>query len=298
VLQTFPVEVIYCMTEDRFALWSSKKASLPSVDLLVSQVIWSVYLPNDYNYLYFSSTLEKEEIIRGLNIFTSSLRQFDKEAMSEVGDLAGREMDEIQSYELKKIYKGKDYRSSFRNLPVQEEEMSRQVNAELEFSGRLEGLAQDAYQGVVHSGSGGTGVLPIHIEVPTGGQVYRFARTIVKSEDELTMKVVYNRSWVMKSLRWLLAVIVILIVYASRKAIGRGLGRLGTAVRSIAEYYKRHEKTLERIAQSKATPFILFGLFLWSFFISLVMTLVTFFWLCVIIVYQISRYRERRVQTK
>ncbi len=298
VLQTFPVEVIYCLTEDRFALWSSRKARLPSVDLLVSRLIWSVYLPNDYNYLYFSSTLEKEEIIRGLNIFTGSQRQFDQEAMSEIGGLAGREADELQTYDLKKIYKGKDYRSSFRNLPVKEEEISRQVNAELEFSGRLEGLAQNAYQGIVHSGSRGTGVLPIHIEVPTGGQVYRFARTIVKSDDELTMSVVYNRSWVMKAFKWLLAAIVVLILSANRRMIGRGLGRLGTAAQSFADYYKRHEKTVERIVQSKVTVFVIFGLFLWSLFVSMVMALLTFFWFCVIVIYQISRYRVRRAQAK
>lgn len=298
VLQTFPVEVIYCLTEDRFALWSSRKARLPSVDLLVSRLIWSVYLPNDYNYLYFSSTLEKEEIIRGLNIFTGAQRQFDQEAMSEVGGLASREADEIQTYDLKKIYKGKDYRSSFRNLPVKEEEISRQVNAELEFSGRLEGLAQDAYQGIVHSGSRGTGVLPIHIEVPTGGQVYRFARTIVKSDDELTMSVVYNRSWVMKAFKWLLAAIVVLILYANRRMVGRGLGRVGTAAQSFADYYKRHEKTVERIVQSRVTAFILFGLFLWSLFVSMAMAFLAFFWLCVIVIYQISRYRVRRAQAE
>ncbi|UCF04830.1 MAG: hypothetical protein JSV33_13030 [bacterium] len=298
VLQTFPVEIIYCLTEDRFALWSSKKANLPSVDLLVSQLIWSVYLPSDYNYLYFSSTLEKEEIIRGLNIFAGSQRQFDKEAMSEVGQLSGREADEIQASDLKKIYKGKDYRSNFRNLPVKEEELSHQVNAELEFSGRLEGLAQDAYQRVIHAGSGGTGALPIHIEVPTGGQVYRFARTIVKSEDELVMSVIYNRSWVMKSFKWLLFVIILVIVYINRKLIGKGLSWLGNCVQSINEYYRRNEKTLEKIAQSKVTSFIIFGLFLWSLIISRLMTLLTFFWLCVIVIYQISCYRGKKARLR
>lgn len=298
VLQTFPVEVIYCLAEDRFSLWSSRKASLPSVDLLVSQLIWSVYLPSDYNYLYFTSTLEKEEIIRGLNIFTGSQRQFDKEAMSEVGDLSGVDSDEIQRYDLKKIYKGKDYRSSFRNLPVQEEEISYQVNAELEFSGRLEGLAQDAYQGVFHSGSTGTGVLPIHIEIPTGGQVYRFAKTIVKSDDELTMSVVYNRSWVMKAFKWLLVLIILLILYVNRKLIGKALSRLRDAMQSISDFYKRHEKAIEGMAQSKVTPFILFGFFLLFLLISRVLAILAFFWFCVIVVYQISLSRGRRAQAK
>lgn len=298
MLQTFPVEVIYCLAEDRFSLWNSRKASLPSVDLLVSQLIWSVYLPSDYNYLYFTSTLEKEEIIRGLNIFAGPQRQFDKEAMSEVGSLPGVESDEIQRYDLKKIYKGKDYRSSFRNLPVQEEEISSQVNAELEFSGRLEGLAQDAYRGVVHSGSTGTGVLPIHIEIPTGGQVYRFAKTIVKSDDELTMSVVYNRSWVMKAIKWLIVLIILLILYVNRNLIGKALGRLLDAMQSIGDFYKRHEKAIEGMAQSRVTPFVLFGFFLFFLFKSRIFAVLAFFWFCVIVIYQISLSRGRRAQAK
>ena len=298
VLQTFPVEVIYCLTEDRFSLWNSRKASLPSVDLLVSQLIWSVYLPSDYNYLYFASTLEKEEIIRGVNIFAGSQRQFDKEAVSEVGDLSSVDMDEVQLSDLKKIYKGKDYRSSFRNLPVQSEEISQQVNAELEFSGRLEGLAQNAYQGIIPSGSTGTGVLPIHIEIPTGGQVYRFAKTIVKSDDELTMSVVYNRSWTMKALKWLLALIILLLLFVNRKWIGRAMIQLRDAIQSLSDFYKRNEKTIEKMAQSKVTPFVLFGFFLLFLFISKILAVLTFFWFCVIVVYQISLSRGRKAQGK
>jgi hypothetical protein len=297
-LQTFPVEVIYCLTEDRFSLWSSRNASLPSVDLLVSQLMWSVYLPSDYNYLYFSSTLEKEEIIRGVNIFAGSQRQFDKEAVGVVGDLSSVEMDEVQRSDLKKIYKGKDYRSSFRNLPVKEEEISQQLNAELQFSGRLEGLAQNAYQGVVHSGSAGTGVLPIHIEIPTGGQVYRFAKTIVKSDDELTMSVVYNRIWIMKAFKWLIALLILLLLYINRKWIGRALVRLRDAIQSISGFYKRHERTIERMAQSRVTPFALFGFFLWFLFVSRILAVLAFFWFCVIVIYQISYYRGRRAQAK
>ena len=298
VLQTFPVEVIYCLTEDRFSLWNSKNASLPSVDLLVSQLIWSVYLPSDYNYLYFSSTLEKEEIIQGLNIFSGSQRRFDNDALLQIGARPGVVSDEVQTSELKKIYKGKDYRSNFKNLPVQEEDFSQQVNAELEFSGRLEGLAQGEYHGVAYSGSSGTGVLPIHIEIPTGGQVYRFAKTIVKSDDKLTMSVVYNRSWVMKAFKWLLVVLILLILYANRKWVGKVLSWLGNAVKTISDFYKIHEKSIEKMTQSKVTPFVLFGLFLFFIFKSRAFAILALFLFWVILIYQISLYRGRRAKAK
>ncbi|HES59316.1 MAG TPA: hypothetical protein ENO18_02705, partial [Caldithrix sp.] len=57
-LDTFPVEIIYALAGDRFDSFGKRSAVLPEVDLIVSQMIWSVYLPNDYTYNYFSSTLE------------------------------------------------------------------------------------------------------------------------------------------------------------------------------------------------------------------------------------------------
>ena len=85
-LDTFPVEVIYNMSDDPFAIFGSQESSLPAVDLMVSQLVWSVYLPNDYSYKYFSSTLEKEEIIRGINIFSGSRREYDESMMdNELG---------------------------------------------------------------------------------------------------------------------------------------------------------------------------------------------------------------------
>ncbi|MEL6823481.1 MAG: hypothetical protein AAFP70_17110, partial [Calditrichota bacterium] len=57
MLKAFPVEVVYAMSEGGFSWFGSRKAQLPSVDLMTSQILWSVYLPNDYAYLYFNSTL-------------------------------------------------------------------------------------------------------------------------------------------------------------------------------------------------------------------------------------------------
>ena len=298
-LDTFPVEVIYCLVENKFSLASSRESSLPSVDLLISQLIWSVYLPNGYNYLYFKSTLEKEEIIRGLNVFSRSQRQYDEVAMKEVSNLIGTESDRIQLDDLKKIYKGKDYRSKFKNLPLEEEQITRQVNAELEFSGRLEGLAQqEAPHAVVYGGTSGTGVLPIQIEIPTGGQVYRFAKTIVKSEDQLTMSVVYTRNWLMKAGKWLIWVLIIWIIYLKRKTVGTALQWLKDKLNTLGDFYRRYVNAIEKFAQSKMTVILLFGLMVISLFISRLLTLLALFCFCVIVVYQILIYRERKSQTK
>jgi hypothetical protein len=209
-LDTFPVEVIYCMVEDRFSWFGTRESMLPAVDLLISQLIWSVYLPNDYSYHHFASTLEKEEIIRGLNVFGAAHRQYDERAMKEVSEITV-DVHEPYADELKQVYKGKDIGSTFRNIPMQEEQVVSQLNAELEFGGRLEGLRELPQASV--AGTGATGILPIHIQVPVGGQVYRFAKTIVKSEDPLDFRVVYSRSWVRGLLKWIIAVLVLLVLF-------------------------------------------------------------------------------------
>ena len=86
---------------------------------------------------------------------------------------------------MKKAYKGEDYKSSFRNVPLEEDQLASQLDAELEFSGRLEGLARNDAPASIAGGAISTGVLPIQIRVPTGGQVYRFAKTVIRTEDQL-----------------------------------------------------------------------------------------------------------------
>ena len=203
-LNTFPVEIIYALAEDEFSSFGSKASQLPSVDLLTSQLIWSVYLPNDYSFIHFKSSLEKEEIIRGWNISTRGQREYNRKGMSEI--------DELKEFDV-----GKDYRSKFRNVPLESEEMSQQMDAEIEFGGRLEGLAVNA--SIPPSGISPTGLLPIQIEVPVSGQIYRFARTIINPKDPLEFSVLYTRAWTISLIKWLISIFVIFIIYLNRKRL-------------------------------------------------------------------------------
>ena len=184
---------------------------------MVSQLVWSVYLPNDFSYKYFSSTLEKEEIIRGINVFASSGREYDESEMSQIdlGQLSGDGNFGVRD-ELKKIYKGKDYKSRFRNNALKEEVMQKQVASELEFSRRLDDIADMEVPASIYGGHS-TGVLPIHIEVPTSGQVYRFAKSIIKPEDELSFSVVYTQMWINDFIKWFIAIFILFVLYISRR---------------------------------------------------------------------------------
>jgi len=297
-LDTFPVEVIYCLVGERFAPFGVRRSQLPAVDVLISQLMWSVYLPNDYSYHYFTSTLEKEEIIRGLNILAGAQRQYDEKAMGEVLESKEEVSDAMREESLKKVYKGKDYRSKFRNVPMQDKQLSSQVDAEIGFSGRLEGLAQQAAPLAAPRGRGATGILPIQIQVPTGGQVYRFAKTIVKPEDPLEFSVTYTQSWLAKLIKWLIFLLIIWILYLKRMTVGRVWRWSQGTVRAINAWYTRYEKTIVKTAHSPITPFVLFGLFIVCLSVSRLWALLVLFLFLVSVGYHLSRYRQRKAKAR
>jgi hypothetical protein len=266
--------------------------------LLISQLMWSVYLPNDYSYIHFRSTLEKEEIIRGLNIFAGAQRQYDDKAMQMFLESGEKESDEMREESLKKVYKGKDYRSKFRNIPMQEEQIASQFDAEIGFSGRLEGLAQQVVPPAAPRGAGATGILPIQIQVPTGGQVYRFAKTIIKPEDPLVVSVTYIQSWFAKLIKWLILVLILWIIYLNRRAATRVVRSSAEKVNAINTWYKKHEKTIQKSARSPVTPFVLFGLFIVFLFVSKLLTLLTLFLFLISVGYHISHYWKKRTKTR
>jgi Na+-transporting methylmalonyl-CoA/oxaloacetate decarboxylase gamma subunit len=292
-LNTFPVEVIYCIVNDRFSLFGTQKSMLPSVDLLISQLMWSVYLPNDYSYVYFTSTLEKEDIIRGVNVFTGARRRYNEKAMKEIvgGDYKRRE----SRVQMKKAYKGKDYKSNFRNTPMQEEQITSQVDAELEFSGRLDELAkQEEPQASISRAQTGTGILPIQIQVPTGGQVYRFARTIIKTEDPLKFSVIYTRLWVITAFKWFIFLIVILILYLKRKTLGKAWRWLSEKLSTFNKFYEKHEKTITKYTQSPVTPVLLFGLMIVFWTVSRLLGVLFLFLFFLSLFYNFTNYLKKR----
>ena len=269
-LNTFPVEIIYALAEDEFSFFGSKASQLPSVDLLTSQLIWSVYLPNDYSFIHFKSTLEKEEIIRGWNILTAGQREYSRKGMSEIDKLK-----EYDDNDIIDAYKGKDYRSKFRNIPLESEEMSQQMNAEIEFGGRLEGLTGDA--SIPPSGISGAGLLPIQIDVPISGQIYRFARTIINPQDPLEFSVLYTRVWTISLIKWLIFIFIIWIIYLNRKRLLLIWNWIRHKLNPFVDKMKKQEIDIKKYVESLALPLIL--LFLVFIFALISGPLTVFFFL-------------------
>jgi hypothetical protein len=199
---TFPVEVIFATSEENFSFIGKKSTSLPAIDLFTSQIMWSVYVPHGYKYIYFDSTLEKEEIIRGINIFGGDERVFDEENETDADVLYDKGVTGRSK-------EAKSQMSEFRNAPIVAEEQMVQMKKEKDFGRKMDQLAAapSAIQG-----AGATGLMPIRIKIPTTGQVYRFAKTVVNPEDPLTFKVYFVQSWVPKAVKWLFWIVVVIII--------------------------------------------------------------------------------------
>ncbi|MDD3045012.1 MAG: hypothetical protein PHF33_06130, partial [Candidatus Delongbacteria bacterium] len=179
---TFPVEVIFANSEEKFSFFGTKNTIIPPIDLFTSQIMWSVYIPHGYKYIYFDSSLEKEELIRGVNIFGGEERIYD-----EGNEIDGEmEYDSYSDKDTGRSREAKSQLSEFRNAPVAAEEQMVQMKKEKSFGRKMDELALSAPSVTQAAGMTGTGLMPIRIKIPTTGQVYRFAKTVVNPEDPLT----------------------------------------------------------------------------------------------------------------
>ena len=291
-LDTFPLELIYCLTGSAFPSFGSRSGFLPAADLLISQIVWSVYLPNDYAYLHFRSTLEKEEIIRGFPLLSGGKRVFDEKEAKSMPSASIQD----RRQRLDRAYKGKDYQSQFRNVPLEEAQLEQQVDNEMGFSGRLEDLAKQEIP--LSPGGYATGVLPIQIKIPTGGQVYRFARTLVKTGDPLTMEVIFVRQIWRKVFGWLVFIAVIGMLYKHRNRLARGWQQVKPKWQAFFRIISGIRNPVLKMLGSGMLPMLLFGLFLILFLMKNRLAVPVLFFLWISLVYHGYRFFQKRGRRK
>ena len=284
-LNTFPVKVVYNMVDEGFLMFGLKESNLPTVDLLISQLIWSVYLPNDYSYNYFKSSLEKEEMIRGFNIFSGRRREYE---MSEIQNLGfiGKKRD---TDELKRQMEKNDLYSKFKSNAVKEEAILAQVASEIDFSRSMNNVGDIENQPGIYGGQS-SGLLPIQIEVPLNGQIYRFAKSLIKPEDELSFSVVYTEIWIGNFLKWAIILFLVLIIYFVRKQLLKPLNLIKSKWNAGVQLFNQNEAKIVKYSQSKITLFVLFALMIIFMSISEFLSLILFFLFLGSLIYQISNY--------
>jgi hypothetical protein len=94
-----------------------------------------------------------------------------------------------------------------RNLPVDQEVIADQLSREMSFSAKLEEVAV--------SGGMTTGVMPIRVQVPTIGQVYRFAKQIA-SDEPLIVEVTYIKDTPFTVIKLILLLLLLYALFRQR----------------------------------------------------------------------------------
>jgi hypothetical protein len=208
-LVAFDVELIYYLKSKRFGWLGHRDSLFPVPDVIISQMLWSVYLPVGYTFPQFGGSVEKEKKAKGIRPLLGGKSKFFSTIEPPAGvpekdkERLRRELDEM-----KKQFSP--------NLAIAEEQLAEQVENEAQFSQRV----QDIQEGKVPAVGG---VLPIRIIIPTTGQVFRFAKTLV-SEEPLTLRLTYASRGMMTLVGFLILVIVLILLYAFRSKMKKPLG--------------------------------------------------------------------------
>ncbi|MBN1223827.1 MAG: hypothetical protein JXB23_11310 [Candidatus Aminicenantes bacterium] len=232
-LAAFDVELIYFEKGRRFS-WLGKRGSLfPVPDIIISQMLWSVYLPEGYDFLYFGGTVEKEKIAQGLRPLLGAKRKAASRVAGAPAELGTDEEGSLQeALKMKKEFSP--------NLALEEDKIAEQVRNEAQFGQRV----QDIQTGKIPAAQG---VLPIRIHIPTTGQLYRFAKTIV-SDEPLSLSFGYISGETLLLFKIIFILLILTALFGLRR-------RIKKAFLSLRNNYK-----------AGYTPFllILLALILWA----------------------------------
>jgi hypothetical protein len=295
-LAPFEVELIYFQKAEKFRWLGIKKSSFAIPDLMMSRVLWSIYLPFDYSFIHFGGTMEKEKIARGISPLlglgkrTIDYNELNRQYRSAPGVAApapGREGERERDVDRRKkarsmLESQRTLQSEFgRNLPVDQEVIADQLSREMSFSAKLEEVAV--------SGGMTTGVMPIRVQVPTIGQVYRFAKQIV-SDEPLIVEATYIKDTPFTVIK---LIILLLILY--------GLYRRRNWLKKVWDSESdRYRKSLEKFITPLSLVIISILLFLFSFFFlhPFFAKLILLILLGVVIYYGVHYLRARKEKKK
>ncbi len=214
-IASFDVEILYYYRTTEFSFLGAKRLQFPKTDIIISRMLWSCYLPDDYRLLHFGGNVEKEQLATGINPFLGRNRVFSYDEVSEYNDaLTNWETPEKQvSNRAIKRSQGK-LESKFRTSSAnQRDAFLNQLKQEIDFA---QNIQKEQRKGIITGGEAGIALLKI--EVPTSGQLYRFAKTIVEGE-ELYLDFQYVKGWLNIILKFIVLLVIVYILLLLRKRI-------------------------------------------------------------------------------
>jgi hypothetical protein len=283
-LRPFKVELVYYQKANPFSAYGQKSVLLPRVtEIMVSKILWSLYLPKDYDFLYFSGTLEKERLARGIRpIMGCSYSAFKRAhrldsvipegTVEQPMEFLDEEDQAVIGKDKKEWALKEEEKAGFLKSRPSRKDMMRQQAIEKGFiprPGKIpepqkppSPMPQDAER--IVSGYD-TAVMSIPISIPVSGQLYRFAKTMVRQET-LVINMVYTRDWIMSTIGWLIFLVIIGILFALRKRLyylGKYFQR---ASHCIEDGFTKFKLMISKAYNATLTPLILAGVIIAAFF--------------------------------
>lgn len=217
-LQSFTVDIIYFSKGDPLGSWGSNSLQFPTADIMISKMLWSVYLPRDYAYLHFKGNVEKEEIARTVNLLLGKKRHFSLDQVSSYNEVA-LNLEKAPQQQQKMDDYQQSLQSNFKNRAIGQKDIANQMRQEA----NLNYYFQEE-QGK-RLGQPGSGSNIFKIELPTSGQIYRFNKTIIEGEPiELTFY--YASNTIIITIKIFILLILLLILFLLRKKIVALIKRL------------------------------------------------------------------------
>jgi hypothetical protein len=217
-LSSFTVEIICYQKEEPFG-WFGRKGDFFFVpDVMISRTIWSVYLPLNHRFVHFGGTMEKEKIasgvrpLLGLNKRVIDYRHLKKQAPPASQPIEGRDRSDMARSLMRMK---KELSSDFQgNVPLAEEEVAQQLANEMYFGERV--------QEVQSEGVGlEAGIMPIRIEIPANGQLYRFAQQII-SDEQPDINFIYVDNRLVRALEFVVFLLFLFLLYRKREGLEKG----------------------------------------------------------------------------
>ena len=292
-LAPFDVELIYFQKASKFSWFGVKKSSFAIPDLMMSRVIWSIYMPFDYSFVHFGGTMEKEKIARGISPllglnkrtvnYSDLSRQYQQApevSVSEPGKKRERDFDK-RKQALSMLQSQRELKSEFgKNLPVDEEVIADQLSKEMSFGTKLDEVAV--------SGGMTTGVMPIRIQIPTIGQVYRFAKQIV-SDEPLIVEATYIKDAPFTIIKLIILFVILYALYRKRDWLKKVWD-------AVSDWYR---KRMAKFATPLNLVIVAVFLFLFSLlFLNLFIAKLLFVLLLITVINYVLHYLKIRKERK
>lgn len=228
-LVPYDVEVLYFRPLRRPGVGGWRSLDLPNADLKISQLIWSVYLPTEDDYLYFGGTVDKEKdaegfrplaaVARGQRRILSRLSEASSDALYQSAPGAGGDYREARKQKARQSAQY-NLKSEFdESQGINEDAFAQQVEREINFFSNVNRAPA----------TGEAAGTPLRIKVPNAGQVYRFSKVLVQENEPMTLGALHLHGALIPLIKLLLGLWILWTLYRSRlrlRQAGEGLVRL------------------------------------------------------------------------